>query len=282
MIADRLGQEFKILWNREDIKRYFNYEKYDYSLCQPNDAPKRDFNLIDRYSKEDIEICPVVSPENFPESTHTKFYVNREISYYLYKKEPFSSRSYLQDIYAVYKSLYTDIFVPTELVLSRVQTYFPDAKETVIGIQIRTGDIYMDTYWNSYKVFDSPESILPGILSKIKEHLDLDYKVYKVFLTSDHSKIYDLALKIWPSESLIYIDERIQHMDRSPEGDFSKILVDNYILSQKTSRLYISECSNYGRVAALSSVHDSIFGLDCKPLVKHTLLCKHPLSMNLT
>lgn len=275
VIAEVLGQEFKINWTKENIRPYFNYSKYDYELCDQSGVQKQSIGFIDHYSEKDILNCPNVSPEILLNTQDSKLYVNREISNYLYKFPEFSHRSFKDDIYRIYKTLYTDIFIPTDFVNEKINKMISDTVCPIIGIQIRTGDIYIDTFWNSYKVIDSPENTLPVILAQIKEHIDLDYTEYKVFLTSDYGGIQALALKIWPNESVLYIDDPVKHMDRQPAGDLSKIFVDNYILSQKTDRLYISDCSNYGRVAALSAKHDNMYNLKCVSLDKYKMLCKH-------
>ena len=51
--------------------------------------------------------------------------------------------------------------------------------------------------------------------------------------------------------------------------------MDNYILSQKTDMMFITQRSNFGRIAALSSVHNNIYGLDGNRLEKKRLLTKH-------
>jgi hypothetical protein len=213
------------------------------------------------------------SAELFPGIS--KFYINQEIAVFLYKNPQFLERDYLTDIFTMYKTLYTDILIPTEVLHTKALAIVPDSvpKVPVVGIQIRTGDIYIKgIFWNSYKVIDNPETSLFKIFTKIKKHIT--FKEYKVFVTSDYTDIYPILLRVWDKDSVLYVHDQVQHMDRRPSGDFSKIFLDNYILSQKTDSLYISDCSNYGRVAALSSRHDTIFNLNCEPLDKAKLLSK--------
>jgi hypothetical protein len=80
---------------------------------------------------------------------------------------------------------------------------------------------------------------------------------------------------VW--SSVLTVAEAPQHLDEPLVGDFSKVYVDNYILSQKTDRLFISPKSNYGRVAALSAVHDHVFDLKGEPIVKKSLVSKGEL-----
>jgi hypothetical protein len=275
VISEVLNQEFKINWTKENIRPYFDYSKYDYELCEISDCPKQTIVFIDKHSRLDIKKCPDVSPKKLLNTHHNKLYVNREISNYLYKFPEFSDRSFENDIYRIYKSLYTDILIPTELLTSKINKCIQGVSCPILGIQVRAGDIYIDTFWNKHKVINSPETTLPIILSRIKEHIETDYKDYKIFITSDYGSIIRIATNIWDTESILYIHDPVKHMDREPDGDFSKIFVDNYILSQKTDRLYISDCSNYGRVAALSSVHDNMYNIQCEKLNKYKMLCKH-------
>ena len=96
------------------------------------------------------------------------------------------------------------------------------------------------------------------------------------FLTSDYFNSIKIANKLW--ENIIYCNQIIQHIDRKAINDnISKIFIDNYLLSQKTKMLFISDYSNYGRIAALSSIHNNIFNLKIKKLNKKNLLTKHKL-----
>jgi len=270
-IAELMGREFRIHWTKENIEPYFDYTKYKYDN-QKNTNPII-YDLIDNKTKTDYFI---MSPRILPEPV-IKFYLNHDICQYIYKNTAFSDKHYEADMFRFYKTLYTDIFIPTKIIQDKINELIsPENQIPIVGIQIRAGDIYIQGIWgNSYKVLDSPEKTIPDILQKIKAHLELSFTEYKVFLTSDYNEIYRLAVQIWNPEQLVYLNSLVQHMDRNPSGDFSKIFVDNYILSQKTARLYISDWSNYGRVAALSSVHDNIYNLQCGELNKTGLLSKH-------
>jgi hypothetical protein len=267
LIANLLNKEFRINWTRENIKPYLNYEKYEY--IEDNAKPIKEYRVIDNRNvlKEYLE----TSTELFPETS--KFYINQEIAEFLYKNPRFLERDYLTDIFTMYKTLYTDILIPTEVLITKATAIVPESEVPVVGIQIRTGDIYIKgIFWNSYKVIENPETTLYEIFTKIKEHIS--FEEYKVFVTSDYTDIYPILLRVWDKDSVLYVHDQVQHMDRHPSGDFSKIFLDNYILSQKTDSLYISDCSNYGRVAALSSRHDTIFNLKCEAVDKAKLLTK--------
>ena len=257
MISDLLNTQFRISWTKEDVSQYLNYDKYKY--IEDNNTDLHVHHLIDMYLNPNHPIIKeILNEENiFVEGNH-KFIINTDISNLLYKNPKYKGKQFLDDILIVYKSLYTDILIPTELMTNKINSIITDDTIPIIGIQIRAGDCYINNiYSNSYKVINDPNSSIYNILSDIKSHIIVNK--YKIFLTSDYNDIYTIALKLWESDNLLYINDIVKHMDRNPSGDISKIFIDSYILSQKTSRMYISDYSNYGRTAALSSKHNNIF-----------------------
>jgi hypothetical protein len=272
VMADLLGRNFRILWTRENIRPYFTYDKYDYENELAYDTIL--YNVIDNQTLLKQTLMTSANPF---EKTFHMFNINVDISQYLYKNPRFSNRDYYHDILSTYRTLYTDIFVPTPACMRHVESVVPsDTSGAVIGIQIRTGDIYIpNIYNNTYRVMDNPDVTLPSMLQTIKRHIEQTYRAYKVFLTSDYELIYTIAKGIWDPTALLYDAHPVQHLDRAPKGDMTKLFADSYILSQKTHALYISECSNFGRVAALSSTHTKCFNLQCEALDLRTLLSKH-------
>ena len=89
---------------------------------------------------------------------------------------------------------------------------------------------------------------------------------------------FDVVNNVFSPDKVIYYNSLIQHIDRkSIDDDISKVFIDNYILSQKTVDLYITFNSNYGRIAALSCLHDNIYDINCSELDKKNLLSKSKL-----
>ena len=256
VLSGLLNRDFKIHWVKENIEPYFNYSKYKYKEVSTPTV----YNLIDNDNV----------PQTYPES-NIKLYVNHDIC-----KNMYSDSKYYTDMLRAYSSLYTDIFALTpsmQQMVNKLVGVFGITSDPIIGIQIRAGDSYIKNIaHNKYTVIADADTMIPAILTKIREHIEKTYATYTIFLTSDYDNIYAMAQSIW--KRIIYIDSTVQHLDRNNQGDLSKIFMDNYILSQKTHRMYISEYSNYGRVAALSSTHSNIYNLSCAPLRKETLLSK--------
>jgi hypothetical protein len=274
-IADCLGREFKILWTKENIKEYFDYSKYDYELCDISDELKiHEIQSVDNQTL--FKNMLMTSDDPFNDGIY-KIKLNQEISQYLYKNPKYCDKNHFDDIINIYRSLYTDILIPTPFLLNQINSIINN-NSNIIGIQIRAGDCYMKTNVNEpHCVIQNPEQSIEDILYKIKKHIELNFNNYKIFITSDYSDIYNISKKVFDECNILWFDQEIQHMDRYPVGDFSKIFIDNYILSQKTEQLYISDYSNYGRVAALSSNKQEIFNLNCNKLEKKNLLSKHEL-----
>ncbi len=271
-IADCLGKEFKILWTKENIKEYFDYTKYDYELC---DLPAENIHELQSIDNQQLfKEMLMNSDRPFNDGVY-KIKLNQEISQYLYKNPKYSNKNYFDDILNIYRSLYRDILIPTPALVIKINSIVGD-NSNIIGIQIRAGDCYMKTNANEpHCVIQNPQQEIHAILTNIKAHIELEHSDYSIFITSDYGDIYNISSTIFDKSRLIWFDQEIQHMDRFPVGDFSKIFIDNFILSQRTKQLYISDYSNYGRIAALSSSNNKIFNLNCNILDKKNLLSKH-------
>jgi len=277
VMANALGRNFRILWTRENIRPYVNYDKYDFENELPYDTTR--INVMNNQSEFKHTLATSPTPFDKP---FCILNVNTEISQYVYKNPYFSKRDYYHDIVSTYRQLYTDVFIPTEACMKQVHRVLHANSKPLIGIQIRTGDIYITNVHDSqYTVLTDLDVTLPVLLRSIKDHIERTWPSYSVFLTSDYAAIHTLAKTVWDPAMIYYNSDPIEHMDRQCNADMSKLFVDSYILSQKTQALYISERSNFGRVAALSSTHTQHFDLQCKSLDMRNLLSKHEHFMNL-
>ena len=279
LIAKVLRRPFKILWTKEPMKSFLSYAPFDYEAEAPVPAAfVKVMNALDAQTRHKHYM--MTSPKVFPNTGYpvTKFYANQEIAQYLYKNPRVTGRSYLTEIYAAYKSLYTEILTPLPVTLEKIGTVLSAKKPVMIGVQVRAGDCYMDPT-KAHRVLDDTKALLPLLFVYIKTNADAAYGAdsYSVFITSDYGGAAAIAGTVWTPANVLTVAEAPQHLDEALVGDFSKVYVDNYILSQKTDRLYISPKSNYGRVAALSAVHDLVFDLKGDAVPKKSLLSKGEL-----
>lgn len=267
VVAKLLNKPFYILWNKEDIKKCINYNDYDFENL---DLSKQDTDDIKRYviiDTQDVLKQELIETdyENLFNAKVNLFYTNQEWSQYLFKNTQFTNENYYDTIFSVYKSLYEDILKPTDYLIEKINSFVYE-KNNIIGIQIRCGDRYMmcsNGIAGGYVRIKDPERAIRKILSNIKDKVAEDYSEYNIFLTSDYFNIYKIGCEFFDKERIIYINDVIQHLDRdSITNDLSKTFADNYILSQKTTKMYISSYSNFGRIAALSSNHDNIYDLN--------------------
>tara|TARA_B100001769_G_C22111508_1_gene601392 strand:- start:2845 stop:3549 length:705 start_codon:yes stop_codon:yes gene_type:complete len=206
------------------------------------------------------------------------FYCNLELSKFLFHNKFFSNLNYYDEILKEYKLLYSDTI---KIKNKDYVTNLIGNKSNIIGIQIRAGR----PDWKEKKTdlggfggknkFLTSEIIIKN-LNNIKNHIELTYNIYYVFITSDFENIYNISLDIF-GDKLIYNNLQITHIDRNPNlNTIDKVFIDSYILSQHTNRLYISSYSNYGRISALSSIHNEIYNSEnCKKLEPKNLLSKH-------
>lgn len=275
MISKLLDKEFYILWNKENVHEYIDYSKYDFEKLNNKKINFKEYYLIDKQEKIKEYL---LNSDNIFSDKFNKFYLNQEISNYLYSNKKFSKNNFYNDILNTYKILYTEILKPTDSLKLRINNYTKN-KNNIIGIQIRAGDKYMITNKSeSHSVINDPEKEIVDILTKIKLFCDKDKEKYIVFITSDYNNIYNLSLKVWNCENIIYVNDVIQHLDRdSINTDISKIFIDSYILSQSTKKLFISKRSNFGRIAALTSNHDNLYDIFTNKIYKKNLLSKGEL-----
>ena len=207
------------------------------------------------------------------------FYNNQEIAQYLYKNQRFAHRNFLEDITALYKTLYTEIMVPKTNVTS-VAKRLLNNRPYIVGLQIRFGDyVIPEASQNrgNEKIYErSPEEVLQKLMDIKKDLMQKGvYEQCSIYLVSDFSQIELLAQQVFPKDKIIYFNRKIEHMDRTGnKRNMIKIFVDSYILSPKTNLLYLDRISNYGRIAGLSCPHDDIFDIDAQRLERREILSK--------
>ena len=180
LISDLLNKNFYILWNKENIKKYFDYSIYDYEL---QNIKSNDIKIYDLIDKQDKLKKYLIHHKKLFTNEITKIYLNQEISQYLYKNKLFIDKNYYNDILNCYKSLYIDIFKPTNFLLKKINNLINN-KKNIIGIQIRTGDIYMENSKNDrrgYKIYKNTDKEIKNILLNIKKYCDEKFTNYNIF-----------------------------------------------------------------------------------------------------
>jgi hypothetical protein len=272
VISKLLNKKFYISWTKENIKKYINYEKYDYELLDTEKNNIKRYNYID--NQRGLRKYLMESTDLFSNEINI-FSINQEISQYLYKNELYKDNNYYDDIFSEYKKLYTDVLIPTKYLMNKIEILIKD-KNNIVGLQFRCGDCYMVT--NKKEKHDNKIKDIYEKMINIKNNCDSKYDDYNIFFTTDNIDIVEIANEVFSFDKVIYDNSLIQHIDRKCiDADISKVFVDNYILSQKTVDLYITFNSNYGRIAALSCLHDNIYGINGSEIDKKKLLSKKDL-----
>lgn len=139
MIAKLLGREFKICWEKEDIEQYLDFTKYSIS----NLTTGEHHNFIDRRNQVGELLKKGV---NIFANPITILNVNQEIASFFYKS------NFHNEIYEAYHKLYDEILKPKKIILDGAKAL---NKGYIIGIQIRTGDVYMGEVFVLLKMLKS-------------------------------------------------------------------------------------------------------------------------------
>jgi hypothetical protein len=160
-----------------------------------------------------------------------------------------------------YEKLYTDIFTIKNDIMDIINDITKD--KCIIGIQLRAGDHWI----NAGEVVGSHYTDMNKIY-KVLQNIYLSAKSDYYFYLSSDIDLKEFGEKIF-GDKLLYCDIKPTHLDRKPdENSMKKIIIDNYILSQKTETIYISEYSNFGKVAVLSGNHKNIYNTKLEKISK--------------
>ena len=272
LLSKLLEKKFYILWKKEDIKEYMNYEKYDF---EKTDAKMKKVYILRTYSFS-VNLKSYLKGKNI-DISKISFKNLHGIVKEIYKK--YGNKNYYNKKLEEYNMLYRDIFKPTPKLNEKINKLVNN-RDNIVGIQVRTGDIYLCDKNESNEITGR----LGIILKNIKKKCDESFNNYSIFVTSDYNEIYNICLGIWCKKNIIYNDDILTHLDKETSRNNSKTFADNYILSQKTVCLFISpfledlykrgkyRLSGYGKIAGLSCRHDNIYDIFLKKFEKIKLL----------
>jgi len=309
VLARMLGRKFRVRWTRDDLASYF-----DYSSVALETKPTLSIKMIDRPEilRNELRQAPMPFVRNGT-LPNVGISVNAEIAQYLFQNPQFGMsygskeqvrERYLREMRWAYRTLYTDVLRPTERVRKRMQEVVGD-RMGLVGVQVRAGDCFMQTglTWDERTRYmdgeDGVRAALAGVRRKLYELRDAG-RVESgtgVFVTGDHPKVMALAQEVLGAQreggdgdgsggsegwEVLGDDEPAQHLDRrqSDKLDQTKLYTDALVLAQRCSVLFISENSNFGRVAALAGGEGQaprvgqVFGLDGRGLSELELLSK--------
>ncbi len=285
-LAKLLRRPFYIKWTKEDIRSHLDYAQWDAENPEIAWPPYiRAVVAMDAEAALALGKQMAGSHNPFP-APAVKFVLNQEIIRHVLKNPRFRGRQseYEAIMLAAWGHLYTDILKPTPQCWSDVEGIVPpDYTKRLVGIQIRGGDIYMNTHdGERHVIVPNIDAELPGILLGVRNHLVLEGwnpNECGIFITSDiGKKVFTAAKEVFGTDNVLYNDKPVNHLDWCGDAEVStswKVIVDNVILSKRCHRLYITGVSNYGRVAALSANHSDIFDVfSCMPLQKRDLFAK--------
>lgn len=247
-VSKFLNTNFYIKWDKEDIKNVIDYSKYDYYN-----------NVIRNTKKHDIMTPNINKLKLWKNSNYFNnnliLNLNYDISHIFIKENNYKL------MIEEYEKLYTDIFIIKNDIMNIINDITKD--KGITGIQLRAGDHWI----NAGDVVNNHYTDMNKIY-KVLENIYKSSKCDNYYYLSSDIDLKDIGNKIF-GEKLLYCDIKPTHLDRKPdENSMKKIIIDNYILSRKTETIYISEYSNFGKIAVLSGNHKNIYNTKLEKISK--------------
>lgn len=242
-----LNTEFYIKWDKENIKNVIDYSKYDYYNKNITNAKKHDImtpkiNMLKEWKNKNYF------------NNNLILNLNYDISHIFFKEDNYKL------MITEYEKLYSDILIIKNDIMNFINDITKD--KNITGIQLRAGD-----HWTKAGEVVNFHYTDMNKIYKVLENIYISSKSDYYYLSSD------IDLKEFGNEifgkKLLYCDIKPTHLDRNPdENSMKKIIIDNYILSQKTKTIYISEYSNFGKIAVLSGNHKNIYNTKLEKISK--------------
>jgi hypothetical protein len=248
-ISTFLNTSFYIKWDKENIKNVVNYSKYNYYNYNIKNVKKH--NIM----TPNINMLKEWVNNNYF-NNNLILNLNYDISHLFLKDNNYKL------MINEYEKLYSDIFIIKDDIMDIINNITKD--KNITGIQLRAGDHWIgagDIVENHYNDMNK----IYKVLEDIYKYSNNDNYYY---LSSDID-LKNIGKEIFGNK-LLYCDIKPTHLDRNPdENSMKKIIIDNYILSQKTETIYISEYSNFGKVAVLSGNHKNIYNTKLQKINKY-------------
>jgi hypothetical protein len=273
MISKLINYKFKICWERDNFNDYFDIQHLIIKSDNFNENNSKKYDHID-FKNYFIKNKNNIFPYKFNIIT-----IGNEISHFLVKNDNLSIDYFYEHILNYYQNIYKNILIPKKNINDEINKLCINKNNPIVGIQIRMGDSYIknikgfDSLFSSHRI-NSTKNKLKELLKYIKTNIK--FKQYSVFITSDFYDNFTISKEIF--DDVIYYNSKITHSGQSKNINFIKILVDNIFLANKCDQLFISQHSNFGRIAALANKSDDIYDIFCQKLNKKKLISKYHIS----
>jgi hypothetical protein len=263
MLAQCLNKQLLIKWDSPSIKDVFDLSVYDFYRINPSIA---DSNVIVLHTIDNRFKFEKQLSEQPIHVLWQKYNIllrcNQELAFFLYQNPHLvKGQNYINDMLNVYHSIFPRYLKPLKGNALSIE-------EPYIGIQLRTGDVYMNV--GTEQPIKDVNTAVKNIANYVKTNLSMFTTVY---LTSDHPQAKQLFQNELPEFRIIDMPTSRVHLERSNTGvDQLKSLVSDVLTLSRANNLIISSYSNYGRMAALMATNtQQILGFETPAFVVHPL-----------
>jgi len=275
-LSHKFDHDFYIKWD-VNVTSFFKNNNFI------KEIPKNEIKYISMFNnqgdKQFENIFDNCNISLFPNDKTFIFQSNLMTSKYLYNNPFFSSYNYEKDILNFYNNFYKEILIPSDMLITISNNLLKNLKNKLIGIQIRTSDF---DFWKKLNRKD-PDNYNPikdnskiiEIVNRLYNHINKKERDYNIYFTTDNNNVKKEMFNKF-GDKILYYDKNICHIDISQNisnDDLGKLFVDQYIMSQKTNELYISDYSNFGVIIALSSSNNqNIYNIQLEKIEKKDLI----------
>jgi len=262
IMAKYLNRNLRIKWDYPNVKQIFKIPLlWDKSIL----SEKKQIvvlNMIDQ--KNAVKYKPQLSTWPLKKLWfHEKIIImrcNMDVAKYIYVNPHLKTNDQKTEMSDIYKRIFKEYLIPLQPLCTNI------SNKRFVGVQLRTGDKYMGV-GNHIQISEELHPILKKIATYVYAHLG---GIKIIFFSSDNMLAFPIFKKIFHNiDNGLAIHSNNKgtgiHFEKSkvPAADLNALLNDFKMLT-RANKLFISEYSNYGRLAVLmnENVSANYFGFD--------------------
>jgi hypothetical protein len=242
LLARSLKKHLLIKWDSPSIEGVFDLSIYNFYNVNPSIENAVVLHTIDDRFKFEKQLSehPVHAEWN---QKNVWLRSNQELAYFLYQNPHLlKGHNYNEDMIRTYRSIFSVYLKPVNMFVKNIS-------EPYIGIQVRTGDAYMNV--GSHKPIENIPLVVENVSRYIK---NCTLRLKTIYVTSDHPDVTQLFKNELPSYNIVDMPDSKSHLERSNIDTYKfKSIVSDLLTLSRANFLIISSKSNYGRIAALTS-----------------------------
>lgn len=251
ILANFLGRKLKIKHDFPDVSKVFiiplSCTKADIS------KDKKTLNTIDDQSKYAHQLSHSNPSKLWSNHSTLMFQCNVDITRWIFSNPHYPKQDNKSRMLHIYRSIFTEYLIPISPPVILAEPSHQNPQNEYIGVQLRTGDRYMKV-GPHVMISQNLKSILNVITNYVLNHM-ANHKI--VYFSSDNNSAYRIFVELIRSKrpELTVLTNSIGtgvHFEKSKVSSHNlRELINDIRILANAKILFISEYSNYGRLAVL-------------------------------